>query len=270
MYPCRRREETPLNIRIHRTGLAIFERTLMLEQQLKVRRMFASLLLFGVSFGFVEAAVVVYLRPHYEAVHARYYPERRDNNFFPLLRLDQLEAAGAQPARLLIVELAREAATLVLLAAVGLAIAQNLRQWVAGFAVAFGIWDSCYYLFLKLLLDWPDTLMAWDLLFLLPVPWVSPVLAPVLVSVSLIWAGALALKREARGEPIRLRGTNGASIFLGGSMIVTSFCWDCRHLMSSGMPRDFNWLLFFVGEAVGLAGFCHASWARPTGPPELG
>jgi hypothetical protein len=232
------------------------------EQQVKVGRLFASLLLFGVSFGFVEAAVVVYLRPHYEAIHVRYYPERRENDFFPLLRLDQLEAAGSLPARLLIVELAREAATLVMLAAVGLAIGHNVRQWVAGFAMAFGIWDICYYLFLKLLLGWPDTLLAWDLLFLLPVPWVSPVLAPVVVSVSLIWAGALVFEREARGDPIGLGRADWFAILLGGSMIVTSFCWDCRHLMSSGMPREFNWLLFFVGEAVGLAGFCHASWAK--------
>jgi hypothetical protein len=233
------------------------------EQLLPVRRLFASLLLFGASFGFVEAAVVAYLRPHYEAVHAHAYPERREDDFFPLLRFDQLQAAGSLPAQLLIVELVREVATLVMLAAVGLAIAQNFRQWVAGFAIAFGVWDLCYYLFLKVLLDWPDTLLTWDLLFLLPVPWVGPVVAPVLVSVSLVGAGALVLKREARGDPVRLGGANGAAILLGGILIVTSFCCDYLHLMSGGMPRDFNWTLFSVGEAVGLAAFGRACRARP-------
>jgi hypothetical protein len=230
----------------------------MPEPLVPVRRLFAALLLFGVSFGYVEAAVVAYLRPHYEAVHANAYPQCRENDFFPLLRFDQLQAAGAQPARLLMVELVREAATLIMLAAVGLAMGRNFQQWAAGFAIAFGLWDICYYLFLKILLDWPETLWTWDLLFLLPVPWVGPVLAPVLVSVSLTGAGALVLKREAQGNPIRLGGANGAAILLGGSLIVTSFCWDCPHLMNGGMPRDFNWLLFFAGLAVGLAAFGRA------------
>jgi hypothetical protein len=230
----------------------------MATQEGSARRLLVSLLLFGISFGFVEAAVVVYLRPHYAALQASYYPERREGDLFPLLRLDQLEAAGPMAKRLLAVELAREAATLVMLAAVGLGLGHNFRQSFAAFLVAFGIWDVGYYLFLKLLLDWPSTLLDWDLLFLLPVPWTGPVLAPVLVSVSMIGAGVLVLQREAEGKPIWPGAAAWSAIIAGGSMIIVSFCWDCRHLMGGGIPVDFNWPLFAAGQAFGLGGFFHA------------
>ena len=78
-----------------------------------------------------------------------------------------------------------------MLAAAGLAIAGNFRQWLAGFMISFGVWDIFYYVFLRLLIGWPESLMTWDLLFLLPVPWVGPVIAPVLVSLSMIVAGGV-------------------------------------------------------------------------------
>lgn len=233
---------------------------MMATQEWSARRLLVSLLLFGISFGFVEAAVVVYLRPHYAALQSSYYPERPEGDLFPLLRLEQLEAAGPMAKRLLAVELAREAATVVMLAAVGLGLGRNFRQSFAAFLVAFGLWDLCYYLFLKLLLDWPGTLLDWDLLFLLPVPWAGPVLAPVLVSVSMIWSGTLALKREAQGKPIQLGAAAWSASIAGGSMIIASFCWDCRNLMDGGMPTNFNWPLFAAGEALGLSGFFRALW----------
>ena len=190
---------------------------MMATQEWSARRLLVSLLLFGISFGFVEAAVVVYLRPHYAALQSSYHPERPEGDLFPLLRLEQLEAAGPMAKRLLAVELAREAAPVLMLAAVGLGLGRNFRQSFAAFLVAFGLWDLCYYLFLKLLLDWPDTLLDWDLLFLLPVPWAGPVLAPVLVSVSMIWSGTLALKREAQGQPIQLGAAAWSASIAGSS-----------------------------------------------------
>jgi hypothetical protein len=71
---------------------------------------------------------------------------------------------------LLKTEVIREAATMVMLASVGLAVAWNFNTWVAAFVIAFGVWDICYYVFLKLLFDWPRSLLEWDLLFLIPLP----------------------------------------------------------------------------------------------------
>ena len=78
------------------------------------------------------------------------------------------------------VELVREAATLVMLAAVGMLAGRTRRAQVGYAAVAFGIWDIFYYVFLRAIGDWPRSLFDWDILFLLPLPWWGPVLAPVL------------------------------------------------------------------------------------------
>ena len=119
---------------------------------------------------------------------------------FPLLTIEQAQAAGPEQPKTLIIEIGREAATIVMLAAIALAVADNAGQWAAAFAIAFGTWDIAFYAFLKLLLDWPASLLTWDILFLIPIPWVGPVLAPVIVSASMIAAGLWHLRREASGE----------------------------------------------------------------------
>lgn len=89
--------------------------------------------------------------------------------------------------------------------AVALAVARNAGQWAAAFVIAFGTWDITFYVFLRVLLGWTASLFTWDILFLIPVPWVGPVLAPVLVSAVMIAAGAWHLRREASGGPVDLR-----------------------------------------------------------------
>ena len=71
---------------------------------------------------------------------------------------------------------------MVMLGSVALAVARNLHEWIAAFAIAFGVWDIFFYVFLKLMIHWPESLSTWDILFLIPLPWVGPVWAPVLVA----------------------------------------------------------------------------------------
>ena len=40
----------------------------------------------------------------------------------------------------------------------------------------------CYYVFLRIICGWPKSLFDWDILFLLPLPWWGPVLAPVSIA----------------------------------------------------------------------------------------
>ena len=174
------------------------------------RTVFA-LLLFGAAFGYLEAAVVSYLRILHEPARLRYYPNRAPGDLFPLLTLEQLRASGPVQTQTLPIEIGREAATIVMLAAIALAVAGNTGQWAAAFVIAFGAWDVTFYLFLKLVLGWPASLFTWDILFLIPVPWAGPVVAPVLVSVAMIVAGVWQLRSEARGEPVRI----GAADALG-------------------------------------------------------
>lgn len=221
-------------------------------------RIVVALLLFGVAFGAIEAAVVVYLRTIYEPIRARLYPGNPPGEVFAIVRPDQLEAEGKEALRPILVELVREAATLLMLAAVALAAARNFREWFAAFAVAFGLWDIFFYIFLRVFLDWPQSLFTWDLLFLLPVPWAGPVISPVIVSVSMIAAGTAVLWRECAERPIRIAWYHWTAVVVGGLTIIIAFSWDFRNIAGGGLPNPFNWPLFLLGEAVGIAGFLHA------------
>ncbi len=223
-----------------------------------------SLLLFGIAFGYLEAAVVSYLRALHEPARQRFYPGRSPGELFPLLTIEQAQAAGPEQPKILIIEIGREAATIVMLAAIALAVADNAGQWAAAFAIAFGTWDIAFYAFLKLLLDWPASLSTWDILFLIPIPWVGPVLAPVIVSASMIAAGMWHLRREAIGERMQLGILQWVGIVLGAFVIVTSFTLDHRNIMAGGMPRPFNCAIFGCGMAIGVLSYASAAMVRRT------
>src|SRR6202023_1046022 len=82
------------------------------------------------------------------------------------------------------------AATIVMLAMVGYLAASSLPGRIGAFAIAFGIWDIFYYVFLWLFAGWPASPFAPDVLFLIPLPWWGPVVSPVLVGAMFVLAGA--------------------------------------------------------------------------------
>jgi hypothetical protein len=207
--------------------------------------------LYAISFGFVEAAVVEYLR-------AIYYPLNRGGFQFPVLTLEQITALGNEHWVRLLIELGRELCTLIMLMSMGIVAGRNRREAWAHFVVAFGVWDISFYLWLKLFLNWPPGLMTWDLLFLVPVPWVGPVLAPIIVSLTMIFAGVVVLRRESKGKPVKARWTDWILLTAGGGIVIISFCWDYENIMNGGLPNAFQWPLFFVGLSVGCGAFLAA------------
>lgn len=130
-----------------------------MEGQRPWRQVLPCITAFAVAMGFLEATVVVYLR-------AIYYPT---GFTFPLVSM---------APQLVVAELLREAATLVMLLAPAALLSRNRLERFAWFCWAFAVWDLFYYVFLKVLLGWPESLLTWDVLFLLPTVWVGPVLAP--------------------------------------------------------------------------------------------
>jgi len=199
-------------------------------------------------FAYVESALVEYLR-------AIYYPLSDGGFQFPLITLDQFHALGDEHLRRLAVELGREFATLVMLAAVGWAAGTNFREAVSHFMIAFGVWDIFYYVWLKIFVGWPPSIMTWDLLFLIPVPWASPVVAPVIVSAVMIVAGLVVLWCEARGRVLSTTWRDWVVFTAGGVVVIVSFCWDWRNTMAGGLPNPFQWTLFLVGLVVSSAWF---------------
>ena len=119
---------------------------------------------FAAAMAWVESAVVFYLRTMINRIEP-YQPHP-----LPLI-------GGLGPA-----ELVREAATLIMLLMVGILAGRTWRSRLGYLAIAFGVWDIFYYIFLKLLCGWPHSVLDWDILFLLPLPWWGPVLAPVSLS----------------------------------------------------------------------------------------
>jgi hypothetical protein len=209
------------------------------------RRAILSLILFGIAFGQVEAAVVVYLRTLAAPIRSSLgLPSGEPMPLFDPSNLGSLQ-------HLVYIELAREAATLVMLAAVAIAISKNVRSWLAAFSIAFGVWDLAFYFWLKVMIGWPASLSTWDVLFLLPVPWAAPVAAPVIVALSLAVGGCFALAYTPDKVP-RL-----AWVFLlgGAAVLLTSFMWDWQYWIQGGAPRGFPWAVFGLGEVLGVAGF---------------
>jgi hypothetical protein len=136
--------------------------------------------IFAAAFGFVEAAVVVYLRaavgmlPGYLGTLTEV---RRASRSY-----SQVASLGMIPKSLLTVEMFREAATMMMLAAVALLTASKSREWWGAFLGAFAIWDIAYYACLWATVRWPASFTDLDVLFLIPLPWIAPVWFPVLVS----------------------------------------------------------------------------------------
>jgi hypothetical protein len=226
------------------------------------KRTVLALLLFGTAFGYLEAAVVTYLRALHEPARQRFYPGRPAAELFPLLTLDQVRAAAPGQMQTLAIEIGREAATIAMLAAVALAVARNAGDWAAAFVITFGTWDITFYLFLKALLGWPASIFTWDILFLIPVPWVGPVLAPVLVSAVMIAAGVWHLRAQAQGQAVRIGRAQWSGIMAGAAVIVIAFAMDYRSIMAGGIPRQFKWWVFTTGLGVGILSYVGAAGGR--------
>lgn len=147
--------------------------------------------LFAASFGFVEAAVVVYLRaavgllPAYQGSLADVQRAAAD-----LYRQEQ--SISQFPQSLLTVEIFREAATMIMLLAVAILSATRARERWAMFLWTFALWDISYYAGLFLTVRWPPSLLTVDVLFLIPTPWFAQVWFPVSVSLATLLVVVLA------------------------------------------------------------------------------
>ena len=194
------------------------------------------LVAFAVAMAFLEAAVVVYLRE-------LYYPSGFS---FPLKMI---------PGDIYMIELGREAATIIMLLAIGCFSAKTFLSQFAGFMIAFGVWDIFYYLFLKITLDWPSSLLDWDLLFLIPLPWVGPVLAPLIVSFLLVGAGIYIWWREANHNPVILSKWRWVLISCAGLIIIGSFMTNTKSMVEQTTPTFFYWNVFIIGLLLGLGVF---------------
>jgi hypothetical protein len=220
----------------------------------RINRTLLWVTIYALAMGALEAAVVIYLR-------RLVYPGGFQ---FPLSVGDR---------DIFIVEMWREAATIVMLGAVGAIAGRNRGERFAYFLYAFGVWDLVYYAGLKLTLGWPDSLLTWDILFLLPVPWVGPVITACLVALTMIAFGVTVVRFTSDGVDVDMRPRERVVLWLGALVVIVSFTLDWvraegptlwqniaahRTLddkMGGFIPVDFPWWIFALGEAMILAAF---------------
>lgn len=194
---------------------------------------YLTVVVFSIAFGYIEAAVVVYLR-------AIFHP---DGFVFPLTEF----GSSSVWQRFLLTEIGRESATLVLILSGSWLIGRNRRQRIAYFLTIFAVWDIFYYVWLKVLIGWPGSVMDWDILFLIPVTWASPVLAPVLVSAGVLVFGAIILLSGAKDQGFEIKAAEQIVFVLGGVAIITAFCIGGTGITQADFASYFSWPLFAIG-----------------------
>jgi hypothetical protein len=203
--------------------------------------------------AYLEATVVVYLRELYNT----------GGFLFPIKIL---------PIRIFSIECGREFSTILMLIAVGCVAGRNFYSSFAYFLFTFGIWDIFYYVWLKVLLNWPPSLMTWDVLFLIPVIWVGPVLAPVLCSLTMILLAVVIVRLQLQGHQVKIKFTEWSLIILGAFLVFLTFVWDYSKLIIENnfftklcelgtnpefqkileeyIPLNYNWGMFLFGLSM--------------------
>lgn len=202
-------------------------------------RRWAAVCVFSIAMALLEAAVVSYLRVFLDRVDP-YQPE-------PL----------PVPVWLMHIEIAREAATMVMLVSVAWLAGCNWRARFGYFLIAFGGWDIFYYVFLVPFTGWPRSLLDWDVLFLIPLPWWGPVLAPVLIAAMMLVGGTLITQPGKPEAPLWPRYPWWLASLTGALLALYVFMADAIHApewseeaLSGMLPDAFNWPLFLL--ALGL------------------
>lgn len=179
----------------------------------------------------VEAAVVIYLRDIY-------YP---DGFSFPLEMISKRHFG---------VELAREAATILMLISVAAFCGKRFWEKFSYFIICFGFWDLFYYVWLKIFIGWPSSLIEWDVLFLIPLPWIGPALAPMIVAATMIVIGFFILFLYRIGYNFAPSFLSWVFVLAGTALILYSFMSDYGAALHQKLPLPYRYELLIIGELL--------------------
>lgn len=215
-------------------------------QSTSLRTKLLAIMVVGITLGYFEAAVVVYLRE-------LFYPVGFS---FPLKII---------PMELLIIEVCREAVSILLIVAISVLVAQRFRDRFGYFLIIFGVWDIFYYVWLKVVIDWPSSLLDWDVLFLIPLPWIAPVIAPLLIANLMVGIGLAVVVISARRQRFHSPLLTTVLALAGTAAMLYSFMYDIAATLHQQMPQDYKYGLLVAGLILYLAAFrvaCFASSSR--------
>lgn len=217
------------------------------DRRYRLASRFFMLGLFACAMAYLESAVVVYLR-------MLYYPEGFEIILKPM------------PLRVYLVELGREAATMVMLFVLARLAFRSFWMRFSTFLYLFAVWDIFYYVWLFVFIHWPQSLTTWDILFLIPVAWIGPVWSPLLVSLNFILASIILNVMFRRGIVLRSRWYHWIVAIAGACMIFYSYVDRVPDLLKGISPTTYSWKWLAVGLATGWLAFGIAlvgrSWER--------
>lgn len=206
-------------------------------------------LIFSIAMAWVKSSVVVYLRTPIDRV-------------IPY-QIDPLPISVG----LGWIEIVREAATLVMLLTVGWLAGRTWRSRLSYTLIAFGAWDIFYYIFLVPMCGWPTSLLDWDVLFLIPLPWWGPVLAPVFISILMIIGGLMVVLTEQTLRPVWPRWWAWILNFCGIGLALYTFMQSALQAVNDGvltvlqvLPVSFNWSLFGLALILLAAPIADMGW----------
>ena len=208
---------------------------------------------YAAAMAYLESAVVVYLQLALGGTVGAIFPLR----------------PAIETGSLVLIEVGREAATLVMIGAVGLLVGRSRLERLAWSAVVFGAWDIAYYAWLNVFSGWPPSPGTTDLLFLIPVPWAGPVWSPVAVSAALVGVGLVTARTLRSGRRLELEPRHWVVGLSGGAMVILSYTMDAGRLLDGGLPGPYPWPVFAAGMLMAMAAAADAlrSASRSTAPP---
>jgi hypothetical protein len=205
-----------------------------------VFRKFAAVTSYAIAMGYLESAVVIYLRQTAFGNPVQVFPIR------------------FLAPQLGVVEFVREAATIIMLLVIGYLAGKNRFQRSMFFIYSFAIWDIFYYLFLRMFTGWPASFADFDVLFLIPVIWVSPVICPILISLLLTMTSTILILLSTKREDLRVNPVNLELLLLGSAILFYSFteqilrvlCYHGPKGLEHFTPVVFDWSLFSIGFLI--------------------
>ena len=195
---------------------------------------------FSIAMAYLEAAVVVYLRRVYGI----------DDLILQVPPFDK---------QIAVIELGRELTTLVMLLCIGWIAGETFQSRVGFTFITFGLWDIFYYVWLRVFIGWPQSILEPDLLFLIPLPWWGPILAPVLIALLMVIGGILAVIKVEKNRPLHIDAWSWVCLITGVLILLYTFMEDAlialpadASTLSSLKPSQFNWPVYFLGFSLSV------------------
>ena len=187
-------------------------------------------ILFSIAMAYCESAVVVYLR-------GWLLPDGGQWNL------------SSFPLRIIFTEMGREAGTMVMLVAIGFVAGRSRWDRVGYFLISFGTWDLFYYIWLKVLIGWPESLFTPDVLFLIPKPWVGYVIEPCAVSLLMVIFGIAVTQRIDSGRVFVSAKLSWALIVIGSISLLAGFI-SYRTVNGIPISEAGPWRSLLIGIAL--------------------